>query len=291
MVNVLVTGGNGFIGGRLLRQLVSNTRTGNIYAVTRKGSANAHLPESLRISQVVYDGTADSLKEAVADSDYIIHLGALYSTRQDDTTADALIASNISFTVHLLQAAAAVNPDASIVSTSTFSAYDGDYRYAPQSLYAATKKAVEVLAAAYPLRTSFLRLPDTYGPGDWRAKVHNLLRKAVTDREVSFSFQKPQEQVVNLAHVDDVITALIHVAQLRRHTEPGVQVYDLFYPSNDVSLGELAQLIIEGSNTAVAFPLFGATSPLPPFQNGVPGFTPTHNVRDSIKTALFGEDD
>lgn len=290
MANILVTGGNGFIGSRLLRQLVTNTRTGQIYAVTRAGSDNAHLPDNLRITQVVYDGTADSLKEAVADSDYIIHLGALYSTRLDDATADALIASNISFTIHLLQAAAIVNPDVSLVSTSTFSAYDGNYRYAPQSLYAATKRAVEVLAAAYSIRTSFICLPDTYGPGDWRPKVHNLLRKAVNDREVTFTFQKPQDQVVNLAHVDDVITALIHVAQLRKHTAPGVQTYDLFYPVNDVTLGELAQLIIEGSNTSVAFPLFGETSPLPPFKHGVPGFEPTHEVRSSIKTALLGED-
>lgn len=289
MANILVTGGNGYIGSRLLERLANNYSSGLLFAVTREGSDNLHLPENRRITPVEYDGTVESLLDGVDKCDHVIHLGALYSTKKDDETLDALIQSNITFSLHLLQAITRVNPKVTFTSTSTFSAFDSEYNYAPQSVYAATKTAVEILAEAFPVRATFLRLPDTYGPGDWRPKVHNLLKRAVQSHDVSFSFGKPEHQVLNLAHVDDVLTALVHAAVLRRHTNPGVDIYDLFYPENNITLGEIADLVIKGSDTAVSFPLFGETSELPEMKYPLPDFSIEHEVRESLRSALFGE--
>lgn len=286
-MKLMVTGGNGYIGSRLLHQVFLGDRYSKVYVVVRPGSSNEHLPHDPRMELVEYDGTAESLRVAVRNTDYIVHLGALYTTAKTDAAVSNLLAANVTFSANLFQAMATENPSSGVVSCSTFSAFDGEYRYAPKSFYAATKAAVEVLAAGFPIRASFIRLPDTFGPEDWRTKVHNLLRDSVRTKQECFNFQKPTYQEINLAHVDDVVRALLHAARLTHDGEVGVSTYDLFYPENNITLGEVAEAIIKGTDTAVSFPLFGDVDPLPPMKQPLPSFEMRYNPHETLSEALF----
>lgn len=292
-MKVLITGANGFIGGALLGSLEKTPDVTSIFLVTRAGSTNRHLGLALsggigKSKLVEYDGSVESLLPAVKESTYIFHLGAYYSPKGDTETVKTLISSNIAFSADLFQAVALGNPTAKVISTSTFSAWDENYKYSPSTIYAATKAAVEVLASGFQIPVTFLRLPDTYGPADWRPKVHNLLRDSVLNKAELFSFQKPENQIVNLIHINDVVRALLHTAQIMElSSDPEVQVFDLFYGANNITLGEIADLLIKGGKTAVSFPLIGETSPLPPQQSILPHFHLTHDPHKDLAQELY----
>ena len=286
-MKLTVTGGNGYIGSHLLQEVCKGDRYDEISVVVRPESSNEHLPQDSRIKVYEYNGTAESLRPAVENSDYVIHLGAVYTTAKTDEAVESLLSANIGFSTKLFQAVNSVNPEASIVSASTFSAFDEEYRYAPKSFYAATKAAVEVIAAGFQLKVAFVRLPDTYGEGDWRTKVHNLLRDAVVRQDKQFNFQKPDYQVINLAHVEDVCRALLHTARITHEESAGVSFYDLFYPENNITLGEVATAIVANSNTAVSFPLFGEVDPLPPQNHLLPSFSMRYNPHSDLRDAIF----
>lgn len=282
-----VTGGNGFLGSRLVKRLLDEDHT--VKAIVRANSSHAVLDgfKNDNLSFVEYDGTADSLVSAVENADYVIHLAALFTTKSDNDSVSALMKSNVDFSVNLFQAVRDFNPEAGIVSASTFSAFDANGEYAPQTVYAATKAAVETLAPAFGVKVSFLRLSDTYGSNDWRTKIPNLVRDAIK-RNDTFGFMSPAEQKINLTHFDDVVDALILAGeQIRASEDPKVVAYDLFYPENEIDLGEMADLLNAGRNGSLVFPLFGKITELPPQKNLLPGFSPKRNPRTHLAKTVM----
>lgn len=284
-----VTGGTGFLGEHLIKRLLSEGHEVN--SIVRSGNSSAHEnlenKESLNIFE--YDGTRDSLIAAVEDTDYIIHLAALFTTRKDENSVKNLMKSNIDYSVNLLSAIDEFNPDAGFVSASTFSAFDNEGDYNPQSFYAATKHAVEVLAAGFDVKAIFLRFSDTYGTNDPRTKIMNLVRDAVKNNK-EFSFQSPADQKINLTHYDDVVDALIEAAkQAREDAKPTVKSYDLFYPENEITLGEMADILNTGKSTLLNFPMFGKITELPPQKKVLPNFNPKRTPEKDLALTVLGE--
>ena len=87
----------------------------------------------------------------------------------------------------------------------------------PFNAYAATKSAAESLLEHFVLsglKAASLRLFDTYGPGDSRKKVINLVADALLqDTELPMS---NAEQVVDMVYITDVLAAVDHTIELLR---------------------------------------------------------------------------
>ena len=118
-----ITGGTGYIGSKLIEHL-SNDKDNLIYAIIRESSTPRVLRDN--VFYVIYDGTEKSLEQVLSLSDYLVHLGALYTTSNDETSTINLINSNIVFSTQLFNVAQRLNPDLVITSASTFSFLDGD---------------------------------------------------------------------------------------------------------------------------------------------------------------------
>lgn len=232
-----LTGSTGYIGSNLLDKL-SKDENNFIYAIVRKGSVAKVIKPN--IEYVVYDGTEQSLEKPLCESDYLIHLGALYTASNSENDAVNLINSNILFSTQLFNVAGNLNPEIVIASASTFSSLDESGKYAPATLYAATKRAVEDIAYFYEdLSIHFLTLPDTYGKNDWRPKIHNIV---VKNKNWPFTFRSPEEQEMRLMHVSDVIG---HLLSSLENTEKGVHIHDIFAEAPLLTLGELSKLITD----------------------------------------------
>lgn len=81
--------------------------------------------------------------------------------------------------------------------------------YCPVNLYAATKQAFSDLLAYYAdtglIRAAALMISDTYGPGDHRPKVLNVVARAArTGERVTFS---TGENIYDVLYIDDVVSA------------------------------------------------------------------------------------
>lgn len=227
-----VTGGTGYIGSRVLQKLSKN-EDNLIYAIIREGSKPRI--EAENIKYITFDGTEASIENAIMFSDYLIHLAALYDTRNDESATRNLIESNILFSTMLFNIADRVNKDLVISTASTFSSLDGDGEYAPTTLYAATKAAVETIAGFYKdLSIHFLTFPDTYGPDDWRNKIHNILAR---NENWPFQFKSHKDQQIRIMHVEDVIG---HLLTALEDSTKGVHIHDIYAEAELLTLKLLA---------------------------------------------------
>lgn len=230
-----ITGGTGYIGNKLIEHL-SKDEDNLVYAIIRKGSTPRTLKDN--VFYVIYDGTERSLEHVLSIANYLIHLGALYTTQNDEKSTIDLINSNIVFSTQLFNVAQRVNPELVIASASTFSSLDGNGNYAPSTLYAATKKAVEDIAHYYrELSIHFLTFPDTFGPGDWRPKIHNILAK---NEKWPFQFRSPANQEMRLLHVEDIVG---HILSSLENQEKGVHIHDIYAEGILITLESLSKAI------------------------------------------------
>ena len=237
-----VTGATGYIGYKVTEEILKNGDFA--YAIVRESSDISKLKEleeeygNLEIHS--YSGEECDLELSIENSDYVIHLGALYTAAHDEKATVDLINSNILFSTQVFNVVNRVNPSAVIASASTFSSLDGEGAYAPSTLYAATKQAVEIIAEYYKsLSIRFLTFPDTYGSGDWRPKIHNILAK---NEKWPFEFRSPSHQEMRMLHVEDIAG---HIFAALEDKGLGVKHYDIYADGVLVTLKDLSEAITD----------------------------------------------
>ncbi len=163
-MTILVTGGTGLVGSRLLRRFID---TGvDCRALVRPGKK---VPAGATpVEGDLFD--ADSLKQAVEHVSAIVHLAAVFRTQNDDDIWRA----NLDGTKNLIAATIAHAPQARFVMASTTLVYDADASRPsveddathPTLAYPASKIAAENELRNSGLNWSILRLGFVYGDGD-----------------------------------------------------------------------------------------------------------------------------
>jgi nucleoside-diphosphate-sugar epimerase len=207
--SALITGASGFIGHRLSRRLLDDGWT--VHALLR-GDRPKDLPGLIAHP---YSGATNEVAQAVASArpDVAFHLASLYlADHQPDQLID-LVASNVLLTAQLAEALS-VDGGGRLLNTGTGWQHHHGASYLPVNLYAATKQAAIDLLRYYGdargLSVLTLKLFDTYGLGDTRRKLVQLLADAALDDEALA--MSPGEQTVDMTHVDDVVDAFVVAA-------------------------------------------------------------------------------
>src|ERR1700730_16082538 len=163
-MTILVTGGTGLVGSRLLKRLVQAGVEGR--ALVRAGK---ELPAGVTpVEGDLLDPA--SLAKAVEGVSAIVHLAAVFRT--PDT--DQIWKVNLAGTRNLIDAVKAHAPDARVIMASTILVYNSDSPRPgreddasdPQLAYPASKLAAEKELRASGLNWSILRFPFVYGDQD-----------------------------------------------------------------------------------------------------------------------------
>lgn len=203
----LVSGGTGFIGSYLVRALVA--AGWEVHVLTRRTITKAD-PVHYHQIPVGFKSLVPLFERIRPDT--VFHLATYFVAEHHAHQITDLIEANLLFGTHLLEGMAATGVRRILNTGTTWQhmlPYSPDYH--PANLYAATKQAFESLLDFYCEAHSFnaisLKLFDSYGPGDDRPKLLNVL---VNRSEGSPPLKLSRgEQQLKLVHVLDVVEALI----------------------------------------------------------------------------------
>jgi UDP-glucose 4-epimerase len=286
---VLVTGGAGFIGRRLVKALL---RTGAEVTV-----ADLREPTEPGVRKVVGDLRDPSVaaQAVTPGTDAIFHLAAVTSVLKSLDDPAGTYETNVGATASLLELARTRGVGSFLLASTN--AVVGDVGRAviterspmrPLTPYGATKAAGEMLvgcySAAYGVTGSSLRFSNVYGPG-MQAKdsfVPRLMRAARDGHGVQI--YGDGSQVRDLIHVDDIVAVLL-LAWRSRYEGPliagageSVTVNDIVAAARSVTGAPIPAEYVPakpGEMPAVIVDIAAAREL---------GYEPTHDLKSGIAT-------
>ena len=229
-MTVLVTGAAGFIGMHVSLALMARGETvvgidnlNDYYDVALKEARLARLTSHNAFSFVRGDiGDAATLAEAGQDVDRIVHLAAQAGVRYSLENPGAYIQANIVGHMNVIELARAKGDDLKhLVYASSSSVYGGNTKLpfsvedqvdTPVSLYAATKKADELMSysysSTYGLPQTGLRFFTVYGPwGRPDMSLYIFTRKILAGDPIPvFNHGEMQR---DFTYIDDIVAGVL----------------------------------------------------------------------------------
>jgi len=219
-LRVLVTGGAGFIGSHLVRELISLGYEVRVLDNLSRGSLE-NLGEALNEVELVIGDVRDPevTARAVSGVDAVVHLAALVNVEESVRLPELYTEVNLMGTLNLAKASRRVD---SFVFSSSASVY-GDpvkvpipeaHPLSPKSPYAASKAAAELYVKTYSnlygFRYVILRLFNVYGPRQPRSYsgvVVEFVRRAL--RGEPPIIYGDGEQTRDFIYVSDAVKAVV----------------------------------------------------------------------------------
>ncbi|MEO8536439.1 MAG: NAD-dependent epimerase/dehydratase family protein [Betaproteobacteria bacterium] len=259
---VLVTGVAGFIGMHVARVLldagVDVTGVDNLdpyYAVSLKESRLAQLAPSRRFAFLPLDlADAGACRELFESAPFaaVVHLAAQPGVRHSLVNPGAYVRNNLVAFGHVLEGCRAAQVG-HLVYASSSSVYGANHALPfsedqavdhPVSLYAASKKANELMAHSYShlfgLPTTGLRFFTVYGPWGRPDQAPMLFTKAIVDGAPIDVFNGG-DMSRDFTYVDDVVEGVVRVLEQPPIARDGVAPYAIYNIGNHdaVDLGTL----------------------------------------------------
>jgi UDP-glucose 4-epimerase len=248
---VLVTGGAGFIGSNLVKNLLEQNYD---VIVFDNFSADSNLDDTSHKNLKIIQGDLtnfEDINKIPHTVNSIFHLAADPEVRLFVTNPDSIFKNNITSTYNLLEWFK--NSDAEkFVFTSSSTVY-GDVKIFPTaettpcnpiSIYGASKLACESLISAYC--NSFekigvsLRLANIVGPTSSHGIIFDMMKKLQNDH-TSIEILGDGTQNKSYLYVDDCIDALIKIFEISKEK---YSVYNLG-SSSQVTVGSIVDIITE----------------------------------------------
>jgi UDP-glucose 4-epimerase len=228
---VLITGGAGFIGSNLAHRCLEMGASVIIYDnLVRESGCNLYNLSDIRDSINFIQGDIQdfaSLSKNIRSQDILFNCAGQTSHPISMKEPLVDIDVNCKGTITILEAARRYNPDLKIVhiGTSTqvgrmqYSPIDENHPEYPLDIYSANKMASEkyalIYAHAYQMRTTVVRVANTFGPRSNIASpnfgfVNYFIGLGLQNKEITV--YGSGDQVRNISYVEDVVEALIDAA-------------------------------------------------------------------------------
>lgn len=242
MRRAVVTGGNGYIGSSLVRELTLLGVEVHALANNNHQRLDSLLPpEQIHVLPKGARTVVDVVKKVEPDA--IFHLAAVYAEPTEVDCILSMIEGNVTLGAALLFAATHCGTSPVFVSTGTYWQFSADGIYDPNTLYATTKQAFQDILHFYRkrhlIRSTTLVLYDTFGPGDERGKIWSRLLSAKPGTHFPLT---NGHQRVELVHIEDVVRAFLSAAELLMTGEPLGPLYSV-HSGTQFTLRELVELV------------------------------------------------
>jgi UDP-glucose 4-epimerase len=213
-LKILVTGGTGFVGRAVLKELL---RSGHqVVATTRRLSGD--LPCDTNLEWVLWDGAKPSLpKVHWPQFQAILHLAAVTKSASAPIPDDAQEVYELSAgaTLRFLELArlhrvprVLMASTGDVLGLNPQGADEHDVLYAPSSFYGSAKACAELLMRSYEsvLSTAILRFYHPFGPGGDRFLVNRLVQWVTEGRAIKIEGQNGIR--LNPVWIDDLAVGI-----------------------------------------------------------------------------------
>jgi len=225
---MLVTGACGFLGSHLCEVLRDQGHEVTGLALYNSFDNHGWLDEVEGVKKLRGDvRDAEQMNTMLGSQDVVFHLAALISVPYSYSAPQSFVDTNVSGTLNVLNAC--MNWPTKLVYASTSEIYGTvnepiteRHLPNPQSPYAASKLAAEMLVRSYnctyDLPCSVLRPFNTYGPRQsQRALVPTIIRQTL-DPEIQELELGRLDTKRDLSYVDDTVKAFIAMSKLEKFT-------------------------------------------------------------------------
>ena len=277
-MTVLVTGAAGFIGYHVAEALLAQGRRvigvdnlNAFYEVSLKQARlarlEAHNGFTFRKLDLSDREGMLALGSEFPDISQIAHLGAQAGVRYSLIDPYAYVTSNVMGQVVVLELARALKGLRNVVYASSSSVYGGNTKLpfavgdaveTPQSLYAATKRADELMsytyAHLYGIALTGLRFFTVYGPWGRPDMAPILFARAISAGEPIRVFNKG-EMWRDFTYIDDIVAGVLAALDRPATGTPPHKVYNLgnnasekltdFIATLERALGKKAEMVFE----------------------------------------------
>lgn len=250
---VLVTGAGGFIGSHLTEKLCASGYKVKAFVHYNSRNSWGWIDSSKykeRIEIISGDiRDADIVRHAMRNVEMVFHLAALIGIPYSYHSPEAYVETNIKGSLNILQAAKDFGVK-KIVHTSTSEIY-GTARFVPitenhpvnpQSPYAATKSAADLLALSFyrsfNLPVTIVRPFNTYGPRQSaRAVIPTIITQILYGKKrIKLGALTPTR---DFTYVEDTVDGFIRAGECSGSTGEIINLGN----NSEISIGDLTRLI------------------------------------------------
>ncbi|MCK5547664.1 MAG: NAD-dependent epimerase/dehydratase family protein [Thermoplasmata archaeon] len=249
-MNITITGGSGYIGTWLTKELLKDGHQIRILDVVPPISSISEKVEYIKADIK----SKDEVTAGIKDSDVVYHLAAVVSKLRGLEDREVCIQTNVNGTLYILEACRKYDVNrliymgtSEVLGEPLYTPTDERHRRAPMTTYGITKCAGEDLCHeyyhAYGLNAVMPRLYMVYGIDDVRPiKYHNVIIKFIWSALHDRSPMAFKACIRNFLYITDCAKAL---SLFLTKGKPG-EIYDICdRPEYAVTMEELANMVIE----------------------------------------------
>lgn len=242
-MKILLTGGSGFIGSKILNKLISNNSTSDVIALTSKQLNDVKCIIYKNINDFGLD------KDYFNDITHIIHAGAFIPKNTFEANDQSKCLTNIEYTKELLsfnfkKLEAIIHLSTVDVYASTHNRICENSKIDPISLYGASKffneKLVKYYADERGIKHFNLRIGHVYGPGEEKYKkvLPNAIRNVLLNTPIEL--WGDGSDLRSFIFIDDVVETVINAL----NTTSDISDINVV-SANSISIKDLLTKIIE----------------------------------------------
>lgn len=209
MTSVLITGGTGYVGRKVVAALMEHECVKMVLLVRDIEKAK-QLFENTSIKFIDLQNDNWKIEVGRFNPQIVLHLASYLTSSDNAKEINNLIDSNVLFGTHLLDALKMCQTEI-VVNTGSFSEYNQENLLEPAYLYAASKTAFRSVLKYYQKLLGFKvihTIPYTiYGGEEEGKKVIDYLFESRT-KPINMTLG---EQVLDFVHIDDIVSFFVKI--------------------------------------------------------------------------------